>query len=133
MANAYREKWAKAQVRRSLQAHRPYEPDVVIEGDDVPGLARALWTEAFCSNGANEATVAEKLLQAERDAAKAQKVKPTQFYRLPVVVWRRSGTRAPNVTIRLGSLLFIIGEECTPERAHLSLTLSLKEFLWAMP
>lgn len=128
IATQYRMRWAAATVRRSLQAHRPYEPDVVIEGDDVPAWVRALWTE--CQH-ADAPQPLVKLAQAERDILKAEAAGrgepvPGHLW-LPIVVWRKSGAGVVNVTARLGVVLDLIGGETT--RHSLVITLPFAEFL----
>jgi hypothetical protein len=94
IANAYRKRWPDAVVRRSQQSHKAHEPDVVVE--DVP-----LWTEC---NHATNANPMAKLLQAERDTAD---VTETIW---PVVVWRKTGSRTINATMRYGTLMDTTGQ-----------------------
>jgi len=89
VAAAYRARWPHLTVRRSQQADKAYEPDVVVEG--VP-----LWTE--CCVGAKPDPLA-KLAQAERDVSRFTETM------LPVVVWRRSGTQTTYATMRHDTLL----------------------------
>jgi hypothetical protein len=93
IANAYRKRWPDAVVRRSQQSHKAHEPDVVVE--DVP-----LWTEC---NHATNANPMAKLLQAERDTAD---VTETIW---PVVVWRKTGSRTINATMRMRTLAALTG------------------------
>lgn len=101
VATAYRERWPGVTVRRSEQAHRPFEPDVVI--DHHPFGSR-LWTE--CQH-ADDPRPLVKLLQAERDILAAiERGRPDQTSgddgRLyPIVVWRRSGARVISLTTRM--------------------------------
>jgi hypothetical protein len=96
VADAYRARFDGYTVRRSQQSGGAYEPDVVVEG-------LSLWTE--CQH-ANEPTPLLKLAQAERDASAAG------GFRLPVVVWKRSGSRVVNVTLRLWTLVWTLGDSC---------------------
>lgn len=95
VADVYRKTWKTATVRRSLQAHQPFEPDVVVEGHLI---GERLWTECQCSN---DPTPMVKLLQAERDVAALSIKTGNHDRRLPIVVWKRSGTRAAQVTTRM--------------------------------
>lgn len=89
VADAYRTQWPTAVVRRSLQAHRAFEPDVVVEDHR---LGSQLWTE--CQH-ADASTPLQKLAQAERDLEKVNRKY------LPIVVWRSTGSRVVNLTTRL--------------------------------
>lgn len=99
VADAYRKAWPGATVRRSLQAHRPYEPDVVVEAHT---LGERFWTE--CQH-ADDPTPLTKLAQAERDIAALNKSGP----RYPLVVWRRSGSRTVHMTTRIWVMDAIVG------------------------
>jgi hypothetical protein len=109
VANQYRERWPEATVRRSLQAHRPYEPDVVVE-HPAGGSPSRLWTE--CQH-ADAPQPLLKLAQAERDilaAEKAGRGEPVPgCLWLPVVVWRKSGSSTVYATCRLGVLMCLTG------------------------
>lgn len=89
-----------AQARRTQQAHRPFEPDVGVEGPELPDWLTGLWVE--CQH-ANAARPAKKLAQAERDAQAAQ-ARAGGALRLPVVVWRQTGERSIWATLRVGTL-----------------------------
>lgn len=107
IADVYRKRWPRATVRRSLQAHSPFEPDVVIEGD-APNLVLSLWTECQASAAP---TPLEKLLQAERDVDRwAVKRGGDATSRLPVVVWRKTGARMTHATLRASTLLYLHGK-----------------------
>ena len=88
-------------VRRSLQAHRAYEPDVVVEGSP-------LWLELTHGKAPDPEA---KLRQAERDAERSGTVRWKEP--IPLVVWRRHGERSIRATLRLGSLLRLHGIETT--------------------
>jgi len=91
VADAYRTAMPAAVIRRSLQAHQPFEPDVVVEHPVSHALSR-LWTE--CQH-ANEPAPLVKLAQAERDIIVAGGP------RLPVVVWRKTRGKTVQVTTRI--------------------------------
>lgn len=93
VADVYRTQWPAAVVRRSLQAHRAYEPDVVVEDHR---LGQRLWTE--CQH-ADASTPLQKLAQAERDILALNR--PTGPRLLPIVVWRSTGSRTVSLTTRL--------------------------------
>jgi hypothetical protein len=99
VATAYRRQWKEATVRRALQAHRAFEPDVVVEGH---ALGARFWTE--CQH-ADSPEPLVKLAQAERDINRLN----TNVVRLPLVVWRRSGSRTVQLTTRLWVLDSIAG------------------------
>jgi hypothetical protein len=109
-ATAFRELLAgrpQVAVRRSLQAHKPYEPDIVIEGADVPPIIAALWLE--CNDATNPNPLA-KLIQAERDSSAAIKAgKRTKFYAIPVVVWHKLGEHGIQATMRARALYYLVG------------------------
>lgn len=102
VARELREAMPRATVRRSQQAHRAYEPDVVVEGD-APGIARRLWLELTDSRAPSPL---DKLAQSERDSAHCLEW-------LPVVVWHRKGAKSVQVTARLGTLCEVLGGEPT--------------------
>lgn len=117
IATALRRRFPAMTVRRSLQAHKPYEPDVVVEG--VP-----IWWE--CSD-TREPNPPKKMKQAERDVEKAR---AKGFdYLIPVVVWHSLAKRRVWVSIRLHSLMRVIGEDSLGLDNNPLLTLELGEFL----
>lgn len=123
VADAYRKRWPAATVRRSLQAHQPYEPDVVIEGHP---LGARFWTE--CQHADSPAPLT-KLAQAERDITKLNSSQP----RLPLVVWRKSGSRTVNVTTRMWCLDALAGRQHHMEAwGLLTVTLDFDEWLIAL-
>jgi hypothetical protein len=99
---------------RSSQADRAWDADVVCESGNA--IARRLWLE-LCH--AKHVDVRDKLEQGERDIGWAQ--------RLPVVVWRKSGAKHVNVTMRLGTLMTIELERTCVNRQLV--TMELGEFL----
>jgi hypothetical protein len=122
IAALYRRRWPTATVRRSLQSHAAFEPDVVIEGD-VPDVVARLWTECQCSNNP---TPLVKLEQAERDCAKSTET----LY--PVVVWRKSGSRTTYATCRLDTLVELFGDSRV-SGGHFVVTVALDDLLRGMP
>lgn len=129
VADAYRKAWPTAQVRRSLQAHQPFEPDVVVEGLEAAHPAQLLWTE--CQH-ADAPTPNGKLAQAERDLA-ALSLPPGHRRRLPVVVWRKSGSKTVNMTTRMWVMDSFAGREHHMESwQSLVVTLDFYEWLTAL-
>lgn len=125
IADIYRKKWPDFVVRRSLQAHRPYEPDVVVEG--VVGRHK-LWTEC---NDAAKPNPLVKLIQAERDIEKAVSA-GMYFPYLPIVVWHRLQSREVNVTMRMSSLWRFTGmwaDGGSKELRDMLVTMTLDAFL----
>lgn len=110
IADDLRRLWPTATVRRSLQAHRAYEPDVVVEGA-APELARRLWLELTHGRAPQPL---EKLAQAERD------IRSTTLFpwRIPVAVWHRHGTRTVNATLRLDALNAIARSDAVEHDFH---------------
>lgn len=108
IARELREAMPRATVRRSQQAHRAYEPDLVIEGD-APSIASRLWLELTDSRAPSPL---DKLAQAERDSA-------YHLGWLPVVVWHRTGAKSVQVTARLGVLCEVLGGEPTVVEGYL--------------
>lgn len=100
IARELREAMPSATVRRSLQAHRAYEPDLVIEGD-APIIATWLWLELTDSRAPSPL---DKLAQAERDIDAAGDPE-----RVPVVVWHKTGAKSIQSTMRLRSLTALVG------------------------
>lgn len=94
------------QARRSLQAHQPYEPDVVVVHQNLDVVNR-LWLEC---NHATRANPKAKLAQAVRDIARARsKGKAGRDY--PWVVWKETGSRQVNVTMPAWTLREMFGED----------------------
>lgn len=91
-------------VRRSSQAERAYEPDLIIEGPGVPLWLCNLWVE--CEH-ANAPDPGKKMEQAKRDAALA--IQRTRRDRVPVVVWRETGRRVIWLSTTLPILNELIG------------------------
>lgn len=110
VANRYRERWPDRVVRRGNQSHKAFEPDVVIEGS-------TLWSECQC---AAKPTPLAKLAQAERDC-------PEQPI---VVVWRKTGAKTINATMRLGTLLELNGMGHMLRAADQVVTLDFDEWIF---
>jgi hypothetical protein len=94
IARVLREVFPAADVRRSSQADRAANSDVVITGDP---LLERLWLEL---QDARTPTPAAKLRQAERDIELALRASG-RLDRLPVVIWHRIRERSHQVTTRL--------------------------------
>lgn len=110
VATAYRLRWPEVTVRRGRQSDRPWESDVVVEGDVVLGR---LWTECQHARGADPQA---KLRQAERDVGVlvARSLCET-FHRMPVVVWREHGSSLVHATTRLWVLLELSTGSWSPD------------------
>lgn len=97
----------RATIHRSSQADRPYNPDVVIEGD-APELARRLWLEL--EDSARPSPL-DKLAQAERDSVHPRQTHlPGVAYpaRLCVVVSHKKRARSIQATMRCEDWLEIV-------------------------
>jgi hypothetical protein len=93
IAARLREVFPAADVRRSSQADRAANSDVVITGEP---LLERLWLEL---QDARDPTPLVKLQQAERDIELVRRTSVN--LRLPVVIWHRIHERASQVTTRL--------------------------------
>ncbi len=93
IAARLREVFPGSDVRRSSQADRAANSDVVITGEP---LLERLWLEL---QDARDPTPLAKLQQAERDIELARRAAAN--VRLPVVIWHRIHERASQVTTRL--------------------------------
>ena len=121
IATAYRGLLPHRVVRRSLQAHQPFEPDVVIEG--VP-----VWTE--CQD-ARHPTPEKKHQQAVRDIAKAKQHGVIHANVLPVVVWHRIRERESWATFEWSDLAFLLGVD-TSKMPSMLVTVTFRDFLAAL-
>ena len=92
----------RATVRRSLQAHAAYEPDIVIAGD-VPAIWERLWIEC---HDARRPDIRAKWAQATRDSAAATLRGASS---LPLVVWHRTGERSVYCTADLSTWVEVAG------------------------
>lgn len=99
VATDLREVLPAATIRRSQQAHSAFEPDVVLEGA-CPVLLKRLWIECTNSKAPN---IAAKLEQATSDSAKVGSS------RLPILVWRRTGSKSCYATATLCVLGQLMG------------------------
>jgi hypothetical protein len=97
IAARLREVFPAADVRRSSQADRAANSDVVITGEP---LLERLWLEL---QDARDPTPLVKLQQAERDILEQARVTHgmSDCTRLPVVIWHRIRERTNQVTTRL--------------------------------
>jgi hypothetical protein len=114
-------------IRRSSQAERAYESDLIIEGPDVPHYLAALWVECEHSNKPNPN---KKFDQAVRDAEIY--MKRMQRTRVPIVCWRATGERTVWLTTTLYNmnlLLLDIGAGSASDAAPLLVTTPLDEAL----
>lgn len=116
--------WPGVVIRRSVQADRAYEPDVVIEGVDVPELIRDLWLEC---NHSKEPNPGVKLAQALRDSSIARMA--TGRHRIPMVVWRRNKARTDNVTTTLAWLNYCTGMAYDDLHSEVEVTLPFEDLL----
>lgn len=127
VATKYRKRYPKATVRRALQAHQPYESDVMIEGD-APEIAIRIWTE--CEDAASPCPK-RKMKQALRDIYRAQSAGRSD-QDLAVVVWHRTGSRTRSATVRICDLMVILGHELPPGLGAL-VTMDFEDFLELLP
>jgi hypothetical protein len=99
VATRLRAAFPGAVVRRTSQADGAYASDVVVE-PPAPSVIGRVWWE--CHDAASPRPL-DKLAQAERDTRHLDV--------LPVVVWHRRGARMTRVTLRLGTLLKLVGDD----------------------
>ncbi len=131
IARELRAAFPAAEVRRSSQADRAANSDVVVTG--TPVLER-LWLEL---QDAREPTPVAKLAQAERDIAAGLRAgrattATTAAVRLPVVIWHRLGARSHHVTTRLWVLDTLRGgppPAASTESAATIVTVDLAPFI----
>jgi hypothetical protein len=109
-------------VRRSSQAERAYSADLIVEAPagQTGHVIERLWLEV---QDARNPTPEVKLKQAERDCASREQTR----HRWPVVIWHRTGARLMHATMRLGTLLDVLG--VTGPRPSVTVTMTLDEFL----
>jgi hypothetical protein len=117
-------------VRRSSQAERAYEADLILEGPTCPPWLSQLWIE--CEH-ANQVNALAKLEQGEHDAFEWAKRMGTNS-RLPIACTRETGRRVINATTRLVTLTQLVmpqHEVWLPhdDSAMLVVTLPLDELL----
>lgn len=121
IARQLRAAFPAAEVRRSSQADRAGNSDVVVTGSAVLGR---LWLEL---QDARRPTPGAKLTQAERDIARGSPVG-----RLPVVIWHRIREQGHQVTTRLwvlDVLRFGLERSSHVPFADEVVTLDLEEFI----
>jgi hypothetical protein len=100
-------------IRRSSQAERAYESDLIIEGPGVPQWLCDLWVE--CEH-ANVPDPWKKLEQAKRDAGLA--ITRTRRDRMPIVVWRETGKRIIWLSTTLPILCELVGGHRAGDGVH---------------
>lgn len=120
IAARLREVFPATDVRRSSQADRAANSDVVITGDP---LLERLWLEL---QDARDPTPLAKLQQAERDIELARRASGHPD-RLPVVIWHRIHERSHQVTTRLWVVDELRGVSARSRAAVV--TLDLQAFL----
>lgn len=91
-------------VRRSSQAERAHEADLIIEGPGVPDWLSGLWVE--CQH-ANNTDPAAKYEQAVHDSQIY--VRKMARWRTPMVCWRKTATRTIWATAGLADLVALTG------------------------
>lgn len=114
-------------IRRSSQAERAYESDLIIEGPNVPYHLASLWVE--CEH-ANRPNPVRKWAQAIRDCEAY--VTRMQRPRVPIICWRATGERTVWLTTtlyNLNLLLLGIGAGSESDAAPLLVTTPLTEAL----
>lgn len=107
-------------IRRSSQAERAWDADLIIEGSNLPEWLLGLWVE--CEH-ANDPDPWAKLAQAIRDAGAATLRSGRQ--RTPVVVWRRTGERALWLSTYVPWLNELLGHP-TPTDGHWQILVTVR-------
>lgn len=94
-------------VRRSLQAERAWDADLIVEGDsNLPAWLLSLWLE--CEH-ANDPDPRVKLEQARRDVARFTARMGRS--RLPLVVWRKTRARSVYASTDVTTLFTLTGRD----------------------
>jgi hypothetical protein len=122
IARVLRAVFPAATVRRSSQADRAANSDVVITGD---ARLERLWLEL---QDARAPTPEAKLRQAERDLNELARRATDRIDRLPVVIWHRIRERSHQVTTRLWVVDELRGVSAIGGRAVV-VTLDLRAFI----
>jgi hypothetical protein len=104
-------------VRRSSQAERAYEADLIIEGPAARPWMSALWVECQHADRANS-DPPSKWKQAVRDAGLWEQRNGKQGSRIPIVVWRVTGERTVWCTVQLEILTVRLFQWARPEFGH---------------
>jgi hypothetical protein len=99
IAKQLRTYFPEATVRRSLQADRAYDSDLVVEGAQLPRVLCHIWWEL---NDEREPNPRRKLDQAHRDAALAEKRRACFLF--PLVIWHKYRSPDIHVTLQLDTL-----------------------------
>jgi len=135
IARLLRERFPKATVRRALQSHRAYEPDLVIEGA-VSEVVSNLWLELTTGRKAH-LIVGQKMEQAHRDISRAHKKSVEASRRIPVVIWHRMREQQVWATLSLRDLFILGGAVQTLLTVGIveeaPVTLHLEDFLALLP
>lgn len=123
IARVFRAAWPDAVVRRSSQADRAYNPDVMIEHG--PAMLQSLWLEL---NDARNPDPLAKLAQAERDV---DAMRVAYGSRSPAVIWHRLASRSIHVTMRacVFDALRGIGPYAGEPLDRTPITMSLDDFI----
>ena len=109
-------------VRRSSQAERAFESDLIIEGPNVPDWLTRLWVE--CEH-ANVPDPAKKYAQAQRDAD-INRIRMGRD-RTPIVCWRKTASRTIWLSTGLLHLTSLLGFAQAP--SNVLVTIELDEVL----
>ena len=116
-------------VRRSSQAERAYEADLIIEGPDVPAFITTLWVECQHAKRAH-IDPPGKHRQAVRDSAEF--AARTRVVRTPVVCWRANGERTVWLTATMGDLASLLALPRPDVGADILATVALDAALGAL-
>lgn len=122
IAARLRKQWPDATVRRSQQAHRAYESDIVVEGD-APKMACMIWWELTDAAQPNPPV---KFVQAQHDLDALGNKR-----RIPIVVWHKKRALGIHVTTSIGWFDFIRGlyQVDGPRNDTALVTIDLDDFL----
>ena len=120
IAARLRKQWPNATVRRTLQAHRAYESDIVVEAG--PECAAGIWWELTDSASPNPKT---KYEQAMRD------INATGSPKTPVVVWHKKGAQSIQATVPMRMLPSLVPfrGQCPHWESKTLITLDFEDFL----
>lgn len=123
---AFRDSGLTMTIRRSSQAERAYDSDVVVVGDQLPDFLADVWWECQHSKQPDPPT---KYEQAVRDCEVFYD--RTRRCRWPVVVWRKHGERTLWLTTELGTIVSLLGNPSTTvgRQQKILATVRLDEFL----
>jgi hypothetical protein len=125
---AFREKCPGLIIRRSSQAERAHEADLIIEGPGCPARLSMLWVECEHAKAPDPRV---KWAQACRDSAEYTRKMAVERY--PLVCWRKNGERTLWATAALDSLSMILNNRLPYAGGSLLVTLRLDDLLSSMP